>query len=94
MALLLLLMYFIICICLQIQKYIFLKPEINIIHMWHFSYFSSHTSPWVSLHTLALLQLFLRVLNSPAKSSFKGKKCTVEYIGVLTAFYFSFKFQI
>ena len=94
MALLLLLMYFIICICLQIQKYIFLKTEINIFHMWHYSYFSSHTSPWVSLHTLALLQLFLRVLNTPAKSSFKGKKCTVEYIGVLTEFYFNFKLQI
>ena len=81
-------------------KNIFLKPKMNIFpkvkeNIYHMRcYFSSHTSPWVSLHTLALLQLFLRVLNSPAKSSFKGKKCTVEYIGVLTAFYFNFKLQI
>ena len=73
-------------------KWIYFQFFKNIFHMW--LYFSSHTSPWVSLHTLALLQLFLHVLNPPAKSSFKGKKCTVEYIGVLTAFYFSFKFQI
>ena len=42
----------------------------------------SHFTP---LQCCARLQLFLRVLNPPAKSSFKGKKCTVEYIlGVLT----------
>ena len=40
----------------------------------------SHFTP---LQCCARLQLFLRVLNPPAKSSFKGKKCTVEYIMVL-----------